>query len=324
MKIARRTLLGTAALAAPAIILGSRAFASTTEMKVAIVMPGPITDHGWSQSGYEAMQVVGETLGIETGYSEKVHQPDHVESLSDYARRGFTHVIGHGGEFQDAVERVAARFPDTRFIVTNGLRARDNITTADFYFSQPAYLLGFLAGRFTKTGKVGLVQAQQFKFTNDTLAGFEAGFKSARPDGTVFSTWTGDWEDVAKGKEAALTQIGQGADIVWPTMDSATQGALQAVRENGAKAFGLYYDAISKWPDIILQSSILDVKALIVSLLTTAKAEGLVGKNYKFDLTQPDSVRLGSYHPDIAPDIVSEIEALKARITSGDLVIEPA
>lgn len=323
MKITRRTLLQAAGLAAPAIILGARAFASTSDMKVAIVMPGPITDHGWSQSGYEAMQVIGQTLGIETGYAEKVHQPDHVESLSDFARRGFTHVIGHGGEFQDAIERVAARFPDTRFIVTNGLRARDNITTADFYFSQPAYLLGYLAGRVTRTGKVGLVQAQQFKFTNDTLAGFEAGFKSARPDGTVFSTWTGDWEDVAKGKEAALTQIGQGADIVWPTMDSATQGALQAVRENGAKAFGLYYDAISRWPDIILQSSILDVKSLIVSLIATAKTEGLEGRNYKYDLTQPDSVRLGSYHPDIPQDIVNDTEDLKARILAGGLVVEP-
>jgi basic membrane protein A len=323
MKVTRRTVLGTIAAAAPVLILSHRAFAAGPDMKAAIVMPGPITDHGWSQSGYEALQVAGQTLGIETAYSEKVHQPDHVESLSDYARRGFTHVIGHGGEFQDAVDRVAARFPDTRFIVTNGLHAEGNITTGDFYFSQPAYLLGFLAGRVTKTGKVGLIQAQQFKMTNDILAGFEGGFKAARPDGEVFSTWTGDWEDVAKGKEAALTQIGQGADIVWPTMDSATQGVLQAVQEKGAKSFGLYYDAITRWPDIMLQSAILDVKSLIISMLTTAKSEGLTGSNYKFDLNQPDTVRLGTYHPDIAPEVVDEIKALEARIKSGDLVIQP-
>lgn len=322
MNITRRTLLGSAAMAAPALLLGRKALAAAA-MKAAIVMPGPITDHGWSQAGHEALKLAGETLRIETAYSEKVAQPDHVESLSDYARRGFTHVIGHGGEFQDAIDRVAARFPDTRFIVTNGLHAEGNVSTADFYFSQPAYLLGFLAGRVTKTGKAGLIQAQQFKFTNDTLAGFEAGFKTARPDGEVFSTWTGDWEDVAKGKEAALNQISQGADIVWPTMDSATQGALQAVREKGVKAFGLYYDAISKWPDIILQSSILDVRALIVSLLTTAKSEGLTGKNYKFDLNQQDVVRLGSFHAAIAPETVQEIEALLAKIKSGELVVKP-
>lgn len=324
MTISRRRFLTNTALAAPALLLGTRAFASTPEMKAAIVMPGPITDHGWSQAGYEALKLAGEKLGIETGYSEKVAQPDQVESLSDYARRGFTHIIGHGGEFQDAVDRVARRFPDARFIVTNGQHAEGNVATADFYFSQPAYLLGFLAGRVTKSGKAGLIQAQKFKFTNDTLAGFTSGFTAARPDGEVFSTWTGDWEDVAKGKEAALNQISQGADIVWPTMDSATQGALQAVREKGAKAFGLYYDAITQWPDIILQSSILDVKALIVSLLTTAKSEGLTGKNYKFDLNQPDVVRLGSFHPDITPEVVTEVEALTAKIKAGEFVVEPA
>ncbi|MES0110084.1 BMP family protein [Mesorhizobium sp. M0013] len=323
MKITRRRLLGTAALAAPALLLARNGFAAGATLKAAIVMPGPITDHGWSQSGYEAMKLAGEKLGIETAYSEKVAQPDHVEILSDYARRGFTHVIGHGGEFQDAIDRVAARFSDTRFIVTNGLHAKDNVSTADFYFSQPAYLLGFLGGRISKTGKVGLIQAQKFKFTNDTLAGFEAGFKAARPDGEVFATWTGDWDDVAKGKEAALNQISQGADIIWPTMDSATQGSLQAVREKGVKAFGLYYDAIAKWPDIMLQSSILDVKALIVSLLTMAKKEGLTGKNYKYDVNQPDVVRLGTFGPDIAPSVVAEVEALVSKIKSGELLIEP-
>lgn len=324
MKITRRGLLGTAALAAPALLLARTGFAAAGTLKAAIVMPGAITDHGWSQSGYEAMGVVTEKLGIETAYSEKVTQPDHVEVLSDYARRGFTHVIGHGGEFQDAIDRVAARFTDTRFVVTNGLHAADNVSTADFYFSQPAYVLGVLAGRLSKSGKVGLIQAQKFKFTNDTLAGFEAGFKTARPDGAVFATWTGDWDDVAKGKEAALNQIAQGADIIWPTMDSATQGALQAVREKGAKAFGLYYDAITKWPDIMLQSSILDVKSLIVALLTTARDEGLTGKNYRYDFNHPDVVRMGTFAPEIPAGTVAEVAALISRIRSGELVIEPA
>lgn len=323
MNILRRNFLMYAGALTSVVIASPRLLAAESKMKVAIALPGAITDNGWSQAGYGAVTLAAEKLGIESGYSEKVHQPDHVEVLSDYARRGFTHVIGHGGEFQDAIDRVAARFPDTRFIVTNGLHAAGNITTADFYFSQPAYALGALAGRTTKSGKVGLIQAQKFKFTNDTLAGFEAGFKTTRPDGQVFSTWTGDWDDVAKGKEAALNQISEGADIIWPTLDSATQGALQAVREKGAKAFGLYYDAITNWPDIILQSSILDVKALIVNLLTIAKDNGLTGKNYKYDLNSPDIMRIGSFHPDIPANIVTEIEGLVASIKSGALVVEP-
>ena len=95
--------------------------------------------------------------------------------------------------------------------------------------------------------------------------------------------------------------------------------------DNGGLAARItYYDAITKWPDIILQSSILDVKALIISLLSTAKSEGLTGKNYKYDLNQPDVVRLGSFHPDITLEIVKEVEALTAKIKAGEFVVEPA
>lgn len=317
----RRHLLQLTAAATAAFGIGRSAAA--TPMKVAIVMPGSITDAGWSQAGYDAMQMAKSQLRIETAYSEKVHQPEHVEALSDYARRGFTHVIAHGGEFQDAVDRVAARFPDTLFIVNNGLRTARNIAVADFYFSQPAYLMGALAGRMTRTGKTGVIAAQRFKFTTDTVAGFEAGFKSTRPDGRVLVTWTGDWDDVAKGKEAALNQLGQGADIVWPTMDGATVGSLQAVREKGAMAFGLYYDAIKSWPDIILQSAILDVRGMIMAYLTAAYRGKLEARWYKYDLRSPEAMRLGTYGPQVPPEVVGDIDALVARMKSGELKPQP-
>lgn len=323
MRITRRHIIGGLGTGLVLTYGGEWAFAQQRAVRAAIVMPGSITDSGWSQAGFEAMQTAKSKLGIETAYTEKVHQPDQVEVISGYARRGFTHVIGHGGEFQDAIERVAARFPNVMFVVTNGLKAGGNVATADFYFSQPAYLLGFLAGRTTKTGKVGIIAAQKFKFTNDTVAGYEAGFKLARQDGQVLTAWTGDWDDVAKGKVAALSQISQGADIIWPTMDSATVGSLQAVRERGVKAFGLYYDAIEKWPDIILQSAILDIREVILKVLETARSSGLAAQNYKYDLNTPSAVRIGSYHPSIPTPVVAEVNELLGKLKSGAVVAQP-
>lgn len=323
MYITRRRFLAVSAGTA-LVLTGRGSHAAGKTIKAAIVMPGTITDGGWNQAGQDALIMARDKLGIEVAISEKVHQPDQVEYLSSYARKGFTHVIAHGGEFQDAAERVAGRFPETTFIVTNGLRPLKNLITADFYFSQPAYVLGFLAGRVSKTGKIGIIAAQKFKFTNDSVAGYGHGFKAARPDGQVLTTWTGDWDDVAKGKEAALNQIAQGADIIWPTMDSATQGSLQAVREKGAMAFGLYYDAITKWPDIILQSAILDVRGLLMTLLATAKDQGLRPEtNYKYDLTNPAAMRMGSFHSKIPAGVVTETETLIGRIKSGELKVQP-
>lgn len=323
MTITRRSALGVLTAGAGLLALPISARAKVGPLRVAIALPGSISDGGWSQSAYEALGLARTKLSAETAYSEKVHQPQQVEVLSDYARRGYDLVIGHGGEFQDAVDRVASRFPDTSFLVTNGIRSGNNVSTADFYFSQPAYLLGFIGARMTKTGKVGIIAAQKFKFTNDSVAGFEAGFRAAGADGQVVTTWTGDWDDVAKGKEAALNQLAQGVDIIWPTMDSATAGSLQAVREKGAMAFGLYYDAMTRWPDIILQSAILDVRGLLLDMFTIANSGKLAGRNYRFDISMPEAVRLGSFSPKIPPDVVNEVNALVDRMKSGQLVVHP-
>ncbi|MES0884386.1 BMP family protein [Roseibium sp. SCP14] len=309
------------AAAAAMITFVTPAYAEGIE-SAAIVMPGSISDNGWNQAGYEGLKKAGEDLGFETAYSESVHQPDQIEVLSDYARRGYDLVIGHGGEFQDAVVRVAQRFPDTMFMVNNGLGTSENVANADFYFSQLGYLMGFTAGRMSETGTIGIIAAQKFKFTNDTVASYEAGAKSANPDIKVLVTWTGDWDDVAKGKEAALNQIEQGADVVWPTMDSATLGSMQAVQEKGVYGIGIYRDAINEWPEI-LQSAILDVRGNMRSYLELAANGELEGQSYKGDLNNPQAMRIGSYHPDIPGEVVAEIDELVLRMQSGELAPEP-
>ena len=44
--------------------------------------------------------------GAETAYSENVPPADHIETMKDYARRGFNPVIGHSGRFLSAAQRV--------------------------------------------------------------------------------------------------------------------------------------------------------------------------------------------------------------------------
>lgn len=317
MTFARRTLLMSAA----ALAFATPAAAQDLE-RVAIVMPGSISDNGWNAAGFEGLRDAGEALGFEIAYSENVHQPEQIEALNDYARRGYDLVIGHGGEFQDAAERVAARFPDTMFLVNNGLATSDNIATADFYFTQLGYLMGYVAGSMSETGVVGIINAQEFKFTTDTTQGYRDGAAAANPDVEVVVTWTGDWDDVAKGKEAALNQIGQGADVVWSTMDSATFGVMQAVQEEGVYGIGLYRDAIEEWPEI-LQSAILDVRGNMRAYLELAAAGELEGRRYRGDLTDPRAMRIGSFHSDIPVEVVAEVEALVERMKSGEFAPQP-
>jgi len=317
MRLSRRLFARVAMASAAIAMLAGPALADS--FKVAIVMPGNITDQSWNQAGYEGLMNAKEELDIEVAYSEKVAQPDQAEALADYARRGYNVVIGHGGEFQEAANRVARNHPDTLFVVHNGTEPAENVATLDFYYKQFGYLLGVIAGKMSKSGKIGFIGAQKIKFSTDLVESYEVGFKSVQPGGEVYIAWTNDWDDIAKGKEAALSQIAQGADVIFPTMDNAAVGSLQAAKEKDVWGFYLYYDSIVDWPDTVLQSAIMDIKAAMVDLLALAKAGKAEGKNYNFDVNSPKAARLGTYHSAIPADVKAEIEALVAKMKSGEL-----
>ena len=314
MRITKISLL--IVVVACALSLTGQALAEN--VKVAMVLPGNISDKSWNQAGYEGLMRVKNELGFDVAYSEKVAQADQAEAMADYARRGYQYVIGHGGEFQEAAARVARRYPDVMFVVNNGIKPSKNIATVGIDLKQVGLVVGYIAGKMSKTGKAGYICAQKIKKYVEMGDTFAAGFQRASSEGKTYVAWTNDWDDIAKGKEAALNQISQGADVVFPTMDNATIGSLQAAKEKGVYAIGMYYDAYSDWPDIILNSAIVNWRQAMVELFTIVKnGKTIEGKDYLWDLNYPKVLNIGTYHPSVPESVRSEAAQLLEQVKTG-------
>ena len=299
------------------LLLGVFSPVQAKDFKAAIVLPGVITDKSANQSGYEGMMLAKEKLGISVAYSEKVAQPDQAEALADYARRGYNVVLGMGGEFQDAADRVAKRYPETMFVVINGITPSENVVCLRFKDVDSGYALGYLAGKMSKTGIGAYIGAQQIAFTLDQQKGFANGFMAANPKGKVLTAWTSDWDDIAKGKEAALTCISQGADMIYPTMDNAIVGSFQAAKQKGVWAFGIYYDHYPEWPDTILQSAVMHWSQAIFRVLNIAYDGKLEGKEYLIGFEEPKAMSLGTFNPAVPEALRQEILQLIEDIKAG-------
>ena len=137
--------------------------------------------------------------------------------MGDFARRGFDLVFGHGGEFDAAAKQVAAKFPKTWFVVTNGNVSGTNIASMQINHWQVAFLGGVAAGMMTKSNKLALITAQKFKAMDDAYAGFRDGAKWVNLKVEATMSYTGDWDDVGKAKEAALAHIAKGPTSSLPT-----------------------------------------------------------------------------------------------------------
>ena len=226
------------------------------DLKVAILLPGTINDMGWSTTAYNGLLAIGEHYGCETNYMETVPVSGYEEGFRNYANSGYNVIFGHGSEFYDAAELVAAEFPEVAFIVTSIDKSNGtNCASVNTLPTQMGVLAGMAAAYASKSGVVGTVGGVQYVSINDALNGFFAGAKYVNSDIELLYNITGDDFDTAKCKEVTLAMIDQGADVIFYDADAAGLGALEACQERGVLAIPAIADQKDLGPDVVLMSS---------------------------------------------------------------------
>ena len=263
--------------------------------KIAIALPGMITDKAWNQSGYEGINLAKQKLGAQTAYVEKVAQADQTEVLTDFARKGYNLIFAHGGQFDAAIEQVASQFPNTFFVGVNGNLKGDNIASLRIDHLQASYLCGMIGASVTKSNKLAYIAGEKFPATEGELRGFELGAKSVNPNTQIISTFTGDWNDVALAKEATLALISSGADVIYQWLDNASAAVLQTAGEKGVYAFGNTNDQLEVAPKAVLTSAVKRLNLAIAYIAELAKQKQIKGQIYTIGLERPEILFLGKF-----------------------------
>lgn len=253
----------TMALAITGCAGGSSNGTGDEDLKIAVVFLGPVSDGGYNSALFEGLERA-RNEGLDVSYSE-VAVADIEQTLRNYGSQGYDMVFCHSGTMAQSVEKVAPDFPETHFVEIAG-RVADmpNVTCLDFSREQMGFLAGIVAGTVTESGKVGIIQAIDFPAARAMEDGFRQGVAHVKPDAEVFAAYTGTFNDVVKGKEAALAQIGQGVDVVCHNAGWCGTGMIQAVAENeGVFAIGYPLDQNALAPKQVVTSLNLDFENLV-------------------------------------------------------------
>jgi basic membrane lipoprotein Med (substrate-binding protein (PBP1-ABC) superfamily) len=212
--------------------------AADKPFQVGLILAGSATDGGWNQLAKEGMETVAKTLGAKLSVVQKVSGDKAGDELRDYAANGFDLVIAHGYEFLNPAAEVAKTAPATRIAVSGADVEKPGIVTLDFDLSQASYQVGILAGKLSKTGKLGFIGGAPFPSVKACYRGFLAGARSVAPGIAVVEAYT-SWDQPAQSKAQAEAFFAQGIDVVYHDVDAASRGIFEAVKErNAAKGAG--------------------------------------------------------------------------------------
>jgi basic membrane protein A and related proteins len=257
------------------LLAGCKPHPSSTEatpgFRVALLTPGPVSDAGWNAAAYEGLELIKTKLGAQTALVQTTSPADFEDSMRDFAGRGFNLVFAHGFEFTDAALKVGRDFPNTVFVVSSGSETSPNVASLTFKVDDAAYVEGVLAGGISKTGVVGAVGGIELPSIRLTFEGFKRGFLSVQPKGRVLVSYTGNFNDVGAAKEAALAQIGEGADVLIHNADAAGLGVLEAASQRHIYAFGTFTNQNDVAPDAVIASSVTSTPRAFLKIATEVK-----------------------------------------------------
>jgi basic membrane protein A len=287
------------------------------KLKAAFVYVGPIGDGGWTYAHNDGRKAL-EKLGVQTAYVESVPEGAEAERIiTRFAAEGYDVVFTTSYGYMDTTIEVAKRFPKVVFGHCSGYKRAENVFTYFGRMYQPKYLAGIIAGKMTKTGKIGYVSPHPIPEVIRHINAFALGARNVNPSAAVHIVWTGAWFDPGKEKEAAVALMDTGCDIIATGADSPA--SMQAAERRGFYSFGYDSDGRAFAPKSFLTAPIWDWSVVYNDVIKKIKEEFTDWENLDYwDGLESGVVRLAPLSDLVSEDIRKLVDATTEEFKEND------
>ncbi len=288
------------------------------KLKVAFVYVAPIGDLGWTWAHDQGRLMVEEKLGdkVETAYIENVPEgPDAERVIRDFAQKGYDLIFTTSFGFMDPTITVAQEFPNTWFVHISGYKTAPNVSTLFGRMYQPRFLSGLVAGKATKSNKIGYVAAFPIPEVIRGINAFTLGVRTANPNATVHVVWTNTWFGPPEEKEAAEALLDQGCDVIAQHQD--TTEPQKAAADRGAVSIGYDSDMGKFVGDTVLTSPLWNWGVKYVEIAEKVLA-GTYSSEAYWGSMKDGIVDLAPLSPKVDAETVALVDQYKTKILNGE------
>jgi len=291
---------------------------------------GGLGDKSFNDLAYAGLQRAREELGISFEYFEPTQSSDREAALRLFAQGDADLIVGVGFLFSDDIRAVAADFPQKHFICIDyswsaGQPVPPNLVGLKFREEEGAFLVGALAAMVSETGVLGFVGGMDIPLINKFEAGYRAGAQHVRPEVRVIVNYAGvtgeAFKNPAKGKELALAQFDQGADVIFHASGSTGLGVFEAAREKEKLVIGVDADQSAEAPGHVLTSMVKRVDRVLFEAVQRAIEGRFEGGVRELGLAEQgvDFVRDETNRAWITPERAQRLDTLRRQIAAGEI-----
>lgn len=281
---------------------------------------GGLGDQSFNDLAWAGIVKAEADMGIKKSVLQSESANDYLPNLTSFAEEDMDLTIGVGFLFKESMGQAAATFPDANFALVDEVVEADNVASLTFAEHEGSFLVGVAAGLQTESNKIGFIGGMKFPLIEKFEYGFRAGVQSVNPDAEVFVNYAGNFEDSAKGKEIALGQYQQGADVIYHAAGGVGVGLMQAAKENNFWAIGVDKDQSALAPENVLCSMNKKVDNAVYATVKSANEGTFAGGIHTFNIAN-DGVGYSDEAGNLTVEIKAEMDKWMAAIGDGQFVV---
>ncbi len=282
-------------------------------------------DRSFNEAAYNGAQLWADETGGSYREIELQSDAQREQAMRRMAEAGANPIVMAGFSQATPLSVVAPDYPDTTFVIIDGVVDAPNVRSVVFSEHEGSYLVGMLAAMASETGTVSFVGGQDIPLISRFACGYAQGAAAVNPDITVISNMTGTtgaaWNDPVRGGELTRGQIAQGSDVVFAAAGGTGLGVLQVAADEGILSIGVDSNQNYLHPGSVLTSMLKRVDVAVHDAFTTGPEVetgvhvfGLAEEGVGFALDEFNAEL-------ITEDMIAAVNTARAAIIAGEISV---
>lgn len=315
----------------PAASGGSEGEASGTASKVKIAMvtdTGGVNDKSFNQTSWEALQALEKEKGITVKYLQSKSEADYQPNLNQFVKDGYNLTWGIGFALQSALTDIAKQNPKSNFAIIDAAVDAPNVESVLFSENEGSFLVGVIAGKMTKSNKIGFVGGMDSPTIKKFEVGFKAGIEAVNPKAQFTAVYASGFDKPDEGKAAAATLYNDGADIIFQAAGGTGTGVFNEALDRKSQGQSVWVIGVDKdqslefGDDVTLTSM---MKRVDVAIKTVSQQ--VIDGTFKGGTTttlglKDDGVGVADTSSKNVPqDVLDLVQSYKEKIVSGEIKV---
>jgi basic membrane protein A len=313
---------------------------------------GGFDDKSFNQLGLEGLQSAAKKLNIKQNSVQSTGDSDYAPNITQMIDQGCNLIVTVGFNLANATRDAAKANPKVNFaLIDSGVSNADgspltlpNVKPIMSDTAQAAFLVGYAAASYSKTGVIGTFGGMQIPPVTIFMDGYADGaayYNTQKNKNVKVVGWdvakqngvfTGGFDAGTEAENAAKNLIGADADVILPVGGPIFQSAGAAIVSSGKDLALIGADAdvfltFPKYDDIYFSSIMKNMAGDVESVVTAAK-DGKFDNSSYIGTLENGGVGMAPFHKfesKVDSGLQKELDSIKADIISGKIkVVSPS